>query len=128
MATTAISTSKPGIAVLASAARTTAQTSNDLKLPKSASGVRVVFDVTAGTGLGLTLTIKGKDPASGKYYTLLAGASVTGVSTNVYQVGVGYPVTTNVSANAGIPQILQITVAVADATSATYSVGLETIY
>ena len=34
----------------------------------------------------LQAAIQGKDAASGKYYTLLVGAAVTTISTNVYTV------------------------------------------
>jgi hypothetical protein len=83
----------------------------------------VVLDMTVvGTG-SVTLTIQGKDEASGKYYTLLAGAAVTTNSTNVYTVFPGAPATANVSANDIVPRTFRILVTANNANSATYSVG-----
>ncbi len=114
--------------VLASAIRTTLQTSADIPVPY-AREIDVILDVTvdAGSAASLTLSINGKDAVSGKYYLLLAGAAVSTVSTNIYKVGIGLPVTTNVSNNCGIPSVIQIAIAVGGASPATYSVGLNMI-
>lgn len=109
--------------LLASAARTTTQTSADIQNPFGAAFLTVILDATViGTG-SVTVTINGKDPASGKYYLLLTGAAVVTNSTNIYHVGPALPVTTNVSANAHIPAVFQVVVTANNANSATYSVG-----
>lgn len=115
-------------AVLASAAQTLTQTSPDITV-RYAREIDVILDATvnAGSAGSVTVTINGKDPASGKYYLLLAGAAITSVSTNVYKVGIGLPATTNVSANCGIPLIIQIVVTANNANPVTYSVGLNMI-
>lgn len=106
--------------VLASAARTTLQTGADYVNPFGRY-LTVVLDVTANpVSVGLTLTIQGKD-AAGVYYTLLVGAAVSTISTNVYRIGPGLPATANVSANVPMPRIWRVIVAVADADSGTYS-------
>lgn len=108
--------------LLASAARTTTQTSADITT-YNASQLIVTLDMTAvGTG-SVTVTINGKDAASGKYSLLLSGAAVTTNSTNVYRVGIGNTVTANVSANLALPRTIQIVVTANNANSATYSVG-----
>jgi hypothetical protein len=114
--------------VLASAARTTTQTSPDITIPFAAQ-IDVILDATvnAGGAGSITLTINAKDPVSGKYYLLLAGAAVVTVSTNVYKIGRSLPVTTNVSANSGIPNVLQFVVTANNANPVTYSVGMNTM-
>jgi len=104
------------------AGATTTQTSPDFN-NSGARGVAVVLDMTnVGTG-SVTLTIQGKDKASGKYYTLLAGAAVTTNSTNRYRVHPQAPVTANVSANDALPTTWRIQVVANNANAATYSVG-----
>lgn len=108
--------------ILASGARTTTQTSADL-YNADARGVTVWLDVTAGSTLLLTLTIEGKDPASGKYVVLLSGASVTGVSTNMYTVHPAITETANIDAAVCVPFTWRVKVTHNNANSATYSVG-----
>lgn len=89
----------------------------------NARGVTVTLDMTTvGTG-SVTLTIQGKDQASGKYYTILAGAAVITNSTNRYFVFPGAPVAANVSANDELPYIWRILVTANNANPTTYSVG-----
>lgn len=110
--------------VLASASRTTTQTSAD-QINPAGRFLHVILDMTTvGTG-SVTVTINGKDPTSGKYYLLLAGAAVTTNSTNVYKVGPGLPATANVSANDIVPRIFQIVVTANNANAAVYSVGFN---
>lgn len=110
--------------LLASAARTTTQTSADITV-YNARFLRVILDMTTvGTG-DVTVTINGKDSASGKYFLLLAGTNITTNSTNVYSVGVGLTVAANVAANNFLPRIIQIVVTANNANSATYSVGYQ---
>jgi len=107
---------------LASAARTASSNSGDI-INYNGRSIHVVLDMTVvGTG-SVTLTIEGKDPLSGKYYTLLAGAAVVTNVTNVYKVGPGLPATANVSANDILPRTFRISVTANNANSATYSVG-----
>lgn len=60
-------------------------------------GIKLVIDITANSGSSptLTVTIKGKDPVSGKYYTILASTALASVATTVLTV---YP-TITASAN-----------------------------
>lgn len=110
-----------GIA-LASAARTTTQTLPDLKTG-GAKYLNVVLDMTTvGTG-SVTLTINGKDPASGKYYLILAGAAVITNSTNRYKVGPNVTAAANSIAQDYLPETIQLVVTANNANSATYSLG-----
>lgn len=92
-------------------------------------GVIVVFRMSSiGSNTGLTLTIQGKDAASGQYYTLLSGAAVTTNSTNVYTVYPGAPATANVSANSPLPRTWRVQVTTSDTTHAvSYTVGASVI-
>lgn len=114
--------------VLKSAVRTTTFTSADIPV-QYARAIDVIVDetVNAGSAGSMTCTINGKDPTSGKYYLLLSGAAIVAVATNVYSVGIGLPVTTNVSANHGLPAIIQIVLTFANANPVTCSVGLNMI-
>lgn len=108
---------------LPSVARTITQTSDDFR-NVSSRGIHVVLDMTVvGTG-SVTLTIQGKDVASGKYYTLLAGAAVTTNSTNVYKVGPALTAAANAVANDIVPAVFRLLVTANNANAATYSVGL----
>lgn len=108
---------------LASAARTTSTQSADLT-NYNGRGVRVWLDVTAITATpSITLAIEGKDPASGKYKTMLTGAAVTTVSTNEYVVYPGVTETANVDASTPLPRTWRVNVTHGDADSITYSVG-----
>lgn len=110
------------VAAIASLSRTATNNSGNLT-NYGRPGIHVTLDVTiAGTG-SVTLTIQGYDPTSGKYYTLLAGAAVTTISTNVYKVFPGAPVAANVSANDCLPHDFRILVTHNNANAITYSVG-----
>lgn len=66
-------------------------------------GIKVVVDITAITAGSLTVTIQGKDTASGKYYTLLASTALAAPGTTVLTVYPGAAVTANVSASDVLP-------------------------
>ena len=71
-------------------------------------GVEVVVDVTALTGASVVVTIEGKDPTSGKYYTLLASAALTGTGTTVLTVYPGVTVTENTAASRPLPSVWRV--------------------
>ena len=90
-------------------------------------GLKVVLNTTAiGTG-SITVTIQGKDTASGAYYTILAGAAVTTNTTNVYSVYPGLTVAANTTANDVLPHTWRVTVTANNANPATYTVGASLI-
>lgn len=111
------------VVLLPSASRTTTQTSVDLQNRGGLSSLNVVLDMTVvGTG-SVTLTINGKDAASGKYYLLLSGAAVITNSTNRYRVGKVLAASANAIAQDYLPDTFQIVVTANNANAATYSVG-----
>lgn len=116
-----------GVRVFASAARTATTLVSPDFINNAASSIHCVLDTTAFTSGTVTLTIQGKDGTSGKYYTLLAGAAVGSVSTNVYKVGPGLPATANVSANDILPTVWRISLAGAASPISTYSVGCSLV-
>lgn len=83
-------------------------------------GLKLVIDVTAITGTSptLTVTIQGKDTASGKYYTLLASAALTATGTTVLEVYPGVGVTANVSASTTLPRTWRVSTAIDGTTPA----------
>jgi hypothetical protein len=110
------------VTLLASAARTTTQTSADI-VNYNWSKLTVVLDMTVvGTG-SVTVSIDGKDTASGKYINLLTGAAITTNSTNRYRIGEALAAVANAVAQDYIPRIIRIVVTANNANSATYSVG-----
>lgn len=94
---------------------------------KGCRGIVVVVDMTVvGTG-SVTLSINGKDRASGKNYLLLAGAAVITNVTNRYTV---YPTGTaaaNVWALDVLPELWNLTFTHNNANAATYTVGACTL-
>lgn len=115
------------ITLFASAARTASANSADFG-NEGYRGVHVVIDATAATATpSVVFTIEGKDPVSGKYYTILASAAVTGISTTVLRVFPGATAAANTVANDGIPGTWRVTATAADADSITYSVAASPI-
>jgi len=89
-----------------------------------ASGIKVVIDVTAFTGAGaITVTLQGKDMASGKYYTILASAALGAVATTVLTVFPGAAVAANVSANDQLPENWRVSSSLTGAGTVTATVG-----
>jgi hypothetical protein len=113
------------VSLLASASRTTTQTSADQTNNVNGHFLTVILDVTvnAGGAGSITLSINGKDPASGKYYAILTGVPVTAVSTNIYRLGPGLVDQLNQVANDVAPRTFQIVVTANNANPVTYSVG-----
>lgn len=111
------------VTLLASGARTTTQTSADI-VTYNTGAITVILDVTnVAASPSVTISIDGKDPASGKYFNLLAGAAVTTAVTNVYVVDPAVPAVANVSAQKRLPRTIRIVVTANNSNSGTYSVG-----
>jgi hypothetical protein len=113
--------------VLASAARTATNNSADLT-NYDGRGLHLVIDVTAASATpSVTFTIQGKDELSGKYYTLLVSAAITGVGTTVLKVYPGLTAAANLVASDILPRTWRVLATHADADSITYSVGASVI-
>jgi hypothetical protein len=90
----------------------------------NARGLILVIDVTAVPGTDtVTFTIQGKDPASGKYYTVLASAALVATGTVVLRVGPGLTAANNLVANDILPRTWRVITTHSAATNFTYSVG-----
>lgn len=117
--------SKQVIQVLESAARTTLQ--SEVIGPLRGEALFVVLDVTVDpAAASITVSIDGYDPVSGKTWTLLDGAAVAAVGTTVYRVSPHLTASANAIAKDHVPPHVQISVAVADADSLTYSIAALT--
>lgn len=77
-------------------------------------GVQVIVDITAlaGTTPTLTVTLKGKDRVSGKYYTLLASTALNATGTTVLRVFPGATASANLIANDQVPEDWRIETAI----------------
>jgi len=112
---------KSNITLFESAARTATVNSSDIE---NASAITVVVDATASAATpSVVVKIQGKDLTSGKYYDILTGAAITGISTNVYKVGQGTTAATNLAGSECLPQTVRVRLEHADTDSITYSVG-----
>ena len=111
--------------IYASAARTATLTGDDNKKVSGNHGCKVVIDVTVVPGVETTqLTIEAKDPASGKYYTVLSEVASAATRTVVLTVQPGGAITANVAANDSLPDIYRIRVIHSASGSHTYSVSV----
>lgn len=109
--------------VLSVVGATTTQTTQDMK-NEWGVGAEIYFNVgTIGTG-SVTLTIQGRDPTSGQYYTVLVGAAVTSNGLNRYQIFPGGTATANVSVNDIFPFTWRAVITANNANPVTYSVGV----
>lgn len=106
---------------------TTTITGSDVTSDLGARGVTVYVKTTAiGTG-SITVTIQGKDVASGDYYTLLAGAAITTNTVNRYTVYPGLTAAANVVASDALPAVWRVLVIANNANPATYTVGWSSL-
>ena len=97
------------IALLASGAVTTNANSGD-QTNYNARGVKV-FIATGAFGSGastITVSIQGKDPVSGNYFTVLTSASLTASTFSVLTVYPGIAVTANTTASDVIPRTWRV--------------------
>lgn len=73
------------------------------------TGIQLVIDVTAVTSSpSLVVTLQGKDVASGKYYTLLASAAITGTGTTRLKVFPAATAAANAAANDILPKTWRV--------------------
>lgn len=112
--------------LLASAARTATTTSTD-QTNYNARGVHVAINVTVAGTSNLTVTVQGKDPISGTYYTILAGAAITGTGITILKIYPGITAVANGSANDILPRTFRVSCAKGDASSWTYSVAASLV-
>lgn len=110
--------------VYASAARTATPDTQELELPAGTQYVTLVLDATAASATpSIVMKLEGVDRVSGKTWTLIEDAAVTGVATSTLHAGPHLTAAANVTANVMIPPVVRVTVTHGDADSITYSVG-----
>ena len=110
---------------IASAAHTATLVGADLPLGQyGGCWLTAILDVTAVPGTDtVQLVIEGKDPQSGKYYTLLSAAARSTAGTDVLTIGPGVATVANVSAAGVVPSIYRTRVVHSAGTSFTYSLS-----
>jgi hypothetical protein len=104
----------------------TATITSDAFTNNGARGLHVVVDVTAAADTpSIVPTIQAFDVASGKWYDLLVGTAITGVSTNVFRLYPGITAAAGASVSDALPIVFRVKVTHADTDSITYSVGFS---
>lgn len=112
----------------ASAVRAATFTGDDNKKVSGNHGCIAILDVTVVPGVDtVQLTIEGKDPVSGKYYTILTAAARSTTGTDVLSVQPGGPVTANIAANASLPDVYRVRVIHSAGTNFTYSASVQEV-
>ena len=78
-------------------------------------GVKLVVDITALTGTAptLTVTIQGKDAASGKYYNILASTALAAVATTTLEVYPGIANAANATQGLTLPRTWRVIAVIA---------------
>ena len=110
--------------LLASAASTATTASEDVTNFDTVGG-HFIINVTAATTSTLTLTIQGKDPVSGGYYTILTGVAITATGMTVLKVHPGIAASANAAAQDILPHTWRVSCAKGDSSSWTYSVAFS---
>lgn len=101
---------------LASGAQVVGTVASGDQVNNNGRGLVVMINITNINGGTYTVTIQGKDPVSGGYYTLLVSAALAANALTTLTVYPGVAVTANVSASAPLPRIWRVSVTVATAT------------
>lgn len=107
--------------------RTTTFTSNDLPNLSGRSGLSVILNTSNIGTATLLITINGKDIASGQYYNILTGASVTTNSTNRYKVSPSIAAVANAIAQDELPPTFQIVATIGGTGAAIYSLSYSLV-
>lgn len=119
------------VGIFPSKAYTTTHSSPDISSNiefNNIQGLVVVIDCTAiDASPSVVFTIEGKDPTSGKYYSILASAAIVGTGTTVLRVHPELTAAANTVAKDMVPAVWRITATHADSDSITYSVGASMV-
>ena len=108
--------------LLISAARTATEASVDQDQSNFGGG-HIIVNVTAAGTSTLTITIQGKDPISGTYYTILAGTALVGTGIQVLKVFPGITAAAGGSVSDTLPDSWRVNAVKGDASSWTYSIA-----
>lgn len=109
---------------LASAARTTATTFNFSPAEDAVALTVVIVSTAQGAAPSLTFNVEAFDDASSTWIPILASAVVTAAGTRVLRVDPRTPLIANLVAQCALFPKMRLNIAVANADSLTYSVGL----
>jgi hypothetical protein len=112
--------------LLASAARTVATNGSDQN-NRNGKGCHLHINISAWTAGSITVTVQGKDPVSGTYYTILTSAALAAVGFITLRVYPGLTPVANLTENDILPRTWRVSVAVSSADSITYSIGNSVI-
>lgn len=117
------------IEVLASAARTATPTVDNYKIGGGPiSAAEIIIDCTAASATpSVVFTFQGWDSVSGKKWTILASAAITGTGTTILRVAPELTASANLIAKDVVPNGFSFTVVHADSDSITYSLSVHLI-
>lgn len=114
-----------GTTVYASLARTATPDTQEFELgPGYLAGALVIDTTAAGVSPSTTFKVEGVDRASGKTYTVVQSAAVTGTGTVTLRFGLSFTAIANLTVNDAVPPVIRVTATHGNATSHTYTVGL----
>ncbi len=100
----------------------TARPSTD-QVNEFAKGLMLVIDITQiDVATTATFTVQGKDPVSGKYYTILASAALAAVATTVLRIYPGLTAAANLTVSDFLPSTWRVNVT-GTGTNVTYSLA-----
>jgi hypothetical protein len=94
-------------------------------------GIKLYINISAvsGTGPTLTVTIQGKDPVSGQYFTVLVSVALATTGETVLTVYPGLAATANVGANDVLPATWRVQALVAGTTpTVTATIAASLLY
>lgn len=76
------------------------------------TSAKFFINISVGTGASptTTVTIQGKDPVSGTYYTILASTALAGVTTKLLTIGPGITASANTAVSDFMPPVFRISV------------------
>jgi hypothetical protein len=111
------------VALIASGAYTTTQTTADQVNSHGLKGGHFYINVSAVSGGSITVHIQGKDPVSVTYYDLLVSAAITTTGFTVMKLYPGVPGNPNLTANDLLPHLWRVQAFANNASSITYSIS-----
>lgn len=112
------------LTLAASAARTADPTLTPTEfIDRGVRGIIVIVDTTAAATGSVTVSIEGQDPASLKWYTILASAAIVATGTVVLAAYPGANPVANSRADIQLPRKFRVKAVHNNANSQTYSIG-----
>lgn len=117
--------SRTEVPLFPSASRTASANGADQANKGPYRGLVLVIDTTLvpGAAPSTGFTVQGKDPVSGKYYTILASAAIVAVGTVVLRIYPGLVAAANLVASDVLPSTWRVITTHGNANPVTYSVA-----